>query len=206
MMFSSLPPAAVPAAVEAVGGRALTGANLLAGDAEVFAAGWREHTGATEREKMRTRLYRLGSLTPPAMPAGAPRTAGPADRDLLLRWHTEFYEVIGEEPPPTLAETVDDRAAQGDVTLWEAGGEPVSMATRSRPEAGMIRILTVYTPAPWRGRGYGGAATAVATRQALDAGASAVVLFTDLANPTSNGLYQRLGYRPVEDRVVMEFT
>jgi predicted GNAT family acetyltransferase len=140
------------------------------------------------------------------MPAGGPRTAGPGDLELLLRWHAEFYEVIGEEPPPTLATIVGDRAAQGDVTLWEVGGEPVSMVARSRPEAGMIRILTVYTPAPWRGRGYGGAATAVATRQALDAGASAVVLVTDLANSTSNGLYQRLGYRPVEDRVVMEFT
>jgi hypothetical protein len=40
---------------------------------------------------------------------------------------------------------------------------------------------------------------------ALDDGATAVVLFTDLANPTSNSLYQRLGYRPVEDRVSVEF-
>jgi hypothetical protein len=40
---------------------------------------------------------------------------------------------------------------------------------------------------------------------ALDTGAVDVVLFTDLANPTSNALYQRLGYRPVEDRAVVEF-
>jgi predicted GNAT family acetyltransferase len=32
------------------------------------------------------------------------------------------------------------------------------------------------------------------------------VLYTDLANPTSNALYERLGYRPVEDRVVLTFT
>ena len=71
----------------------------------------------------------------------------------------------------------------------------------------MVRILIVYTPPEHRGRGYGGAATTVVTRQALDAGRIGdVVLFTDLANPTSNALYQRLGYRPVEDRVVVEFS
>ncbi|MET0415098.1 MAG: GNAT family N-acetyltransferase, partial [Actinoplanes sp.] len=67
-------------------------------------------------------------------------------------------------------------------------------------------ILNVFTPPEQRGRGFGGAATVEATRNALDEGARDVVLFTDLANPTSNGLYQRLGYRPVEDRVVVEFS
>jgi predicted GNAT family acetyltransferase len=70
----------------------------------------------------------------------------------------------------------------------------------------MVRIQAVYTPKESRGRGYAGGATEVSTRLALDDGASAVVLVTDLANPTSNALYHRLGYRPVEDRVVVEFT
>jgi predicted GNAT family acetyltransferase len=43
------------------------------------------------------------------------------------------------------------------------------------------------------------------TQAALDGGATAVVLFTNLANPTSNSIYQRLGYRPVEDRLVVGF-
>jgi predicted GNAT family acetyltransferase len=80
------------------------------------------------------------------------------------------------------------------------------MAGISRPEAGMVRVAAVYTPPEVRGRGYGGAVTAAVTRSALDAGAAHVVLFTDLANPTSNALYQRLGFRPVEDRTVVEFT
>jgi predicted GNAT family acetyltransferase len=48
--------------------------------------------------------------------------------------------------------------------------------------------------------------TAAVTRAALDAGAEHVVLFTDLANPTSNGVYQRLGYRPVSDRLMVGFS
>ena len=35
--------------------------------------------------------------------------------------------------------------------------------------------------------------------------ADQVLLFTDLANPTSNALYQRLGYEPVEDRAIWSF-
>ncbi len=65
--------------------------------------------------------------------------------------------------------------------------------------AGQVRVAPVYTPAPLRGRGYGGAATAAVTRAALSSGVREVLLFTDLSNATSNGLYQRIGYRPVAD-------
>jgi len=71
--------------------------------------------------------------------------------------------------------------------------------------AGMVRVGPVYTPPEWRGRGYAGAATAAVSQAAVDAGVREVVLYTDLANSTSNALYQRLGYRPVEDRVIFSF-
>jgi ribosomal protein S18 acetylase RimI-like enzyme len=206
MMFSGLPAEAVPAAVEAVGDRPLTAANLPAGDVDVFVGGWRRRTGAEATVKMRTRLYRLGDLTPPPPPGGADRTAVGSDRDLLLRWHEEFHDAIGEAHQHDLGPVVDERVGYGGITLWEVAGEPVSMAIRSRPGSGMVRIQTVYTPREHRGHGYGGAVTAVATRDALRTGATDVVLFTDLDNPTSNSLYQRLGYRPIEDRVVVEFS
>jgi predicted GNAT family acetyltransferase len=64
----------------------------------------------------------------------------------------------------------------------------------------------VYTPPHLRLRGHGAAVTAAVSQAAIEAGAQEVVLFTDLSNPTSNALYQRLGYRPVEDRLVLAFT
>jgi predicted GNAT family acetyltransferase len=85
--------------------------------------------------------------------------------------------------------------------LWEADGVPVSMAGLSRDVAGVVRVQAVYTPPEHRRRGYGGAITTAVSQAALDAGAAEVVLFTDLANPTSNALYQRLGYQPIGDRV-----
>ena len=129
-----------------------------------------------------------------------------ADRDLLVRWHLAFHAEIGEGHGD-LGPIVDDRIQAGVLILWEnEDGVPVSMAARSQPEADMIRVQLVYTPPDQRGRGYAGAATTAVTRDALALGVSAVVLVTDLANPTSNALYQRLGYRPVEDRVVVEFS
>ncbi len=82
---------------------------------------------------------------------------------------------------------------------------PVALARASPPAYGMSRIGPVYTPPEHRGHGYGSAVTAAATRWALDAGAHHVVLFTDLANPVSNNIYPRLGYRLVHDAVQLAF-
>jgi RimJ/RimL family protein N-acetyltransferase len=187
-------------------GRPLPGVNALARDVDEFAAVWREHTGATTVPGRRSRLFRLDVLIPPAPFApGMARVAGRGDRDLLMTWMTGFYRDAGEGVRE-VAEFVDDKLAHGGLTLWELDGTPVSMAGASRTEAGMVRVMAVYTPPEHRGRGYAGAVTTVVSQAALDAGAVHVVLFTDLANPTSNALYQRLGYRPVEDRAVVEFS
>lgn len=79
------------------------------------------------------------------------------------------------------------------------------MAGMTPMTAGQIRVAPVYTPAHLRGRGYASAVTAEASQAALDAGATEVLLFTDLANPTSNALYQRIGYLPVTDFAVYDF-
>ena len=80
------------------------------------------------------------------------------------------------------------------------------MAGLTRQVARATRVASVYTPPEFRRRGYAGAVTAAVSQAALDAGAAEVLLFTDLANPTSNALYQSLGYAPVEDRVILSFT
>jgi predicted GNAT family acetyltransferase len=62
-----------------------------------------------------------------------------------------------------------------------------------------IRIGPVYTPPELRGRGYASALVAELTRRLIAGGRQFCFLFTDLANPTSNSIYQRVGYRPVTD-------
>lgn len=189
-------------------GQRLPGVNSDRDTAEAFAEAWRRHTGVTVRLRQRQRLYRLGTLiVPEPAPPGAPRVAGEADRELLMRWHDEFGAAVGLGTVRGSAEWADARIRGGGVTLWESpDGTPVAMAGVTPRVAGQVRVASVYTPAPLRGRGYAGAVTAEVSRAALASGADEVVLFTDLANPTSNGLYQRIGYRPVGDFAVYDFT
>lgn len=82
---------------------------------------------------------------------------------------------------------------------------PVSLAGRTELVAGQVRVAPVYTPRPLRGRGYAGAVTAAVSEAGLATGAGQVLLFTDASNPTSNALYERLGYRFVADFLALEW-
>jgi GNAT superfamily N-acetyltransferase len=177
--------------------------NLPSTDEAAFGAAWVRAADGSATAAQRSRLHRLERLLPPdPPPPGAARVAGPGDRELLIEWHVAFGQEAGTFAE-NAARTVDDRLSHDGLTVWETGGLPVAMAGSTRAVAGVVRIATVYTVPAHRQHGYGGAVTAVASQAALDAGASAVVLFTDLANPTSNALYRRLGYRPVGDRVLL---
>jgi predicted GNAT family acetyltransferase len=97
------------------------------------------------------------------------------------------------------------RIADGLVSLWEHE-EPRAMAAFTLPVAGVSRIGLVYTPPPHRRHGFAAASTASATEAALGAGAEACVLFTQLANPQSNAIYRRIGYRAVAEQLRYAFS
>ncbi len=163
-----------------------------------LATGWR-----VARDERR---YLLAELVPPDRPVpGRARHAGPAYRALLLTWFAAFLAETQSPVGRDVTGMVDQRLAAGLVTLWEDGGEPVAMAGRSALLAGMVRVGPVYTPPEHRRRGYAAAVTHAVSAAALDGGAEQVLLYTDLANPTSNGVYQRLGYRAVADEVSLAF-
>lgn len=183
------------------GAPGLVGTPGLAGPADTmkaFAEAWHAAKGRAPKVDGNSRLFRLAELTPPQpMPPGDVRRAGDADRELLTEWLATFAADAGE-PLPDPARAAERRLASGELLLWEIDGVPVSLAGITAPIAGVARVAPVYTPAPLRARGYGGAVTTAISRRALDAGLE-TILFTDLANPTSNALYQRLGYRPIGD-------
>jgi predicted GNAT family acetyltransferase len=80
------------------------------------------------------------------------------------------------------------------------------MAMLRAPAFGFSRIGPVFTPQGHRDNGYGSAVTAAAAELAHRSGTPDVVLFADLANPTSNAIYQRIGFQPVADSVRIGFT
>ncbi|MFC8537127.1 GNAT family N-acetyltransferase [Streptomyces sp. NPDC057249] len=187
-------------------GDPVPGVNADEATAAAFAEAWRARTGAGVRLHERLRLYRLGELRwPEPAPEGRGRIAEARDRELVARWYVEFVRAVGGGGHRDPGAWADARIADRRVTLWETpDGVPVSMAALTPPVAGQIRVAHVYTPAELRGRGFGAAATAHASRAALAEGAAEVLLFADLANPTSNGVYQRVGYRPVTDFAVYD--
>lgn len=205
--------ATVEALVEALAeqlaglGHALPGVSAEQTTAGAFAEAWQRRTGAKAELHQRQRLYRLGELKPPSpMPEGRARVAGTRDRELLARWHEEFAEAVGNVAAGDAESWADSRIRYGGVVLWETPeGVPGSMAGTHPMVAGQVRVAPVYTPAEFRGRGYAGAATVAVSRAAQAAGAEDVLLFADLANPTSNGLYRRVGYRGMGDFEVYDF-
>ena len=196
---------ALAACLAGLGG--LPGVSADHDTATAFAEAWQRHTGATPTLHERQRLYRLGTLTPPKpLPEGRGRVAGEQDREQLILWYREFAAAIGASPSTDPGSWAEARIAHQRVTFWETpDGTPVAMAGVTPMVAGQIRVAPVYTPVHLRGRGYAGATTVEVSRAALAAGAAEVLLFADLANPTSNGLYQRIGYRPVTDFAVYDF-
>lgn len=171
--------------------------------AAAFAGTWQRHTGAAPVPFWRTRLHRLGTLTPPQpCPQGRGRAAGEEDHEHVVRWCRELCVDVGEHVSVDAIDAgswEDTRFADKHFTFWETpDGVPVSMAGATSMAGGMVRVDPVHTPAPLRRRGYAGAVTAEVSRAALTAGATDVVLFADPANPTS-ALYQRIGHVHVVD-------
>jgi GNAT superfamily N-acetyltransferase len=206
VVLTSLPPGASAELARELAARERDPAGVIATAAisQAFAAAWQGRTGVPTRVLRRSRLFRLGELNPPdPAPDGRARVAGAADRELLISWVRAFSREISEDGDVERA--VNERLGHAGLTLWETAAGPVSLAGHTRPAGGQVRIGPVYTPADCRGRGFGGAVTAAVSQALLDADAGEVVLFTDLANPTSNALYQRLGYEAVSDWLLIGF-
>lgn len=174
--------------------------------AEAFARAWTEGTTLSSRIVRHQRLYRLDRLLSLAHPAdGTARRATPGDQPLLVDWLRAFFvevDLMDSVSDMALASRIDE----GRLWMWDdTSGAPVAFAGRQKTLGEMTRVGPVYTPPERRRRGYGAAVTAACTEDALARGAEQVLLFTDLANPTSNSIYQQIGYRPVSDSTVIRF-
>ena len=145
------------------------------------------------------RIYQLENVTASQAGEGHFTRASEADTDLLVRWCGEFAREIGESCTSTgTRESVVNRLAERQIFLWRLE-QTVSMAAWAGPTANGVRINLVYTPPEHRSRGYASACVAALSQQLLDSGKKFCFLYTDLANPTSKSIYQKMGYCPVCD-------
>ncbi|HEX3977404.1 MAG TPA: GNAT family N-acetyltransferase [Solirubrobacteraceae bacterium] len=185
----------------------LPGINALLETARSVAGAWVRRSGGSEHCRTAMAMHSLTTVADPPRPAtGQLVTATGADRELALGWWDEFVAEshVIDAGPEARAATVDFRISQGHLFLWHDDGRPMSMVSTNPAVAGVVRIGPVYTPLEARRRGYGSSAVAEVSRNALGTGAHTCMLYTDLANPTSNKIYADVGYRRIaewEERV-----
>jgi predicted GNAT family acetyltransferase len=182
-----------------------------------FADLWSRNTGLRARTNMRQGVCALQEVQQPSGVPRSARVATEADRELALRWWIDLGEEALHEGGPerdeaAAAASVDHRfsSPSAGILLWEDGGEPVSLAAWGGPTPNGIRIGPVYTRPELRGRGYATALSAELSQRLLDGrlfdgGRRFCFLYTDLANPTSNAIYERIGFQRVAESAEIVF-
>jgi len=188
-------------------GEVLPGVVGPARSAGAFAEAWRRR-GGEPRISTHERSYRLRHVIPPRPAPGTMVRAAPGDRDVIAGWLRAFSDEAMRTGPAEDWERMADRGISGvgrEFWLWVDDGRPVSLTGAGGLTPNGIRVGPVYTPPKVRGRGYASNLVASVSQRHLDAGRQFVFLFTDLANPTSNHIYQEIGYEPVIDIDEYEF-
>jgi hypothetical protein len=188
----------------------LSGVTASTSEAEGFAVAWQALSGQAHQVAMAQMIYALRRVIAPRPTAGQMRLAGAADVDVLTRWYHAFaVEAFPSIPPDPaaigrwVAQSVAREVRR--VWLWEVDGQPVALTGAVGPTPNGIRIGPVYTPPEHRGRGYASALVATQSQALLDEGRLFCFLYTDAANPTSNKIYQHIGYDYVCDATMMRF-
>lgn len=176
----------------------LTNVNAPVVEAQAFVEKWCLLTGTSYKLKLPLRIFKLEKVELFSQVKGDFRLATENDKQLLKSWHDAFcLEALGsiESDSKTWAEKI---LQQGSAYFWE-NEIPVSIACIAGLTPNGAGINTVYTPPEYRKQGYARACVAALSQTLLDKGYKFCFLFTDLSNPTSNKIYQQIGYKSVAD-------
>jgi len=166
--------------------------------------------GLTHEIVKRQRIYELTQICPDIQPIGTIRRANEGDMYFVPFWIEAFYsaaDLYGKDTMniPQDAQIYLDRIKHGQIYILEDDGRPVSIAGINREMETVCGIGSVFTPPYFRQKGYATSCVAQLSQIALDKGFTKCVLYTDLANPTSNSIYQKIGYEAICDSLMIKF-
>jgi predicted GNAT family acetyltransferase len=172
---------------------------------EAFARRWLDLTGRAHRLRVRLRQHALTAVNDVPAAPGMPLVAAAADTEWLIETHVAFIAEVGiPDPPERVREFMPLRVARGDFWIWD-DGDRVAYAGYNDAAPDFARIAPVYTVPGARGRGYATALVADLARELLARGKRKLFLTTDIANPTSNAIYARIGFRAENDDCGFDF-
>jgi uncharacterized protein len=188
-------------------GVAVPGVNGSADIAQKFALRWSELSRCSYRVQMAQRIHQLSRVTNETRAVGRLREPRQSDDALLREWRAGFsIDAEGMDPEQARDSAAQPLPRSRRLMLWEVEGIAVSMAGYAGSTPNGIRVAWVYTPPENRGKGFAGACVAALSQKLLDDGRKFCFLYTDLANPISNHIYQKIGYEPVTDATVYSFS
>jgi hypothetical protein len=206
LVLSRMPATATALLADDVGAAysSLSGVNGPTAGAEAFARVWIARHGDQWRTRFRLRLHELTRVSLPGTRApGSLRKVVDADLPLAREWMDEYVRDTGISPlAPDITQQLISR---GQLFFWLDRGNPRAMVASTRETRSGCAINTVYTPPQFRRRGYATAAVATLSETLLEAGRRFCCLYTDLANPTSNSIYAKIGYQPIRDDMEITF-
>lgn len=172
-----------------------------------FAEKWKELTKCSSKLLMDQGLYRLDEVDQSLEKSlGSWRFARKDEAPLIEEWYVAFGGDTGignrlmEEIKERVAQFLEDR----EVFFWEVDGKVVSMMKKARPSDYGVTVSFVFTPKEERKKGYARTLVAAGSSELLKT-YDFCVLYTDMMNPTSNKIYQEIGYRKIADSVHLEF-
>lgn len=158
---------------------------------------------------MDQRIYELHAVQASVKQIGSIRLLNESDMHYFPFWVEAFVAAnqYGKTDMniPQQAEEYFYRLSTKKLYVLEVDGHPVSMAGFTRTMQNCMGVAFVYTPPYYRGRGYASSCVAQVSQLALDMGYKKCVLYTDLLNPTSNSIYQKIGYTPICDSLMLRF-
>jgi uncharacterized protein len=177
----------------------LPGVMGLTPDVKTFLQAWQNLTGQSYQLSIVNKIHQLREVQTVSAIPGYLRLATECDRALLIEWIPAFIKEIGETMGQDLDRVVDHRLKTKSTYIWEDDNIPVSLAAGRQRSPSVGLIGSVYTPPAYRRKGYATACVAALSQKLLDEGCDSCFLLTDIANPTSNHIYQQIGYVPVCD-------
>ncbi|MDR3121910.1 MAG: GNAT family N-acetyltransferase [Clostridiales bacterium] len=175
--------------------------------AESFARAYTADKGTKYSINKSQRIYELLKVNPGISSVGHLRAAQENDMAFIPYWIEGFNsDCFGTAPSVHRdAERYLYHISTGKLFILTDNGTPVSMANISREMRSVCGVNYVYTPPYFRGKGYATSCVAAVSRIILERGFSKCVLYTDLANSTSNSIYQKIGYKPICDSLEIKF-
>ena len=175
--------------------------------AERFAQCYTAAKNMNYRVEFKQRIYELQKVNPEILNVGSLRSLQESDMSFFPYWFEEFQHDAfnSEERVKADYKNYYYQISKGDIFILEHERTAVSMAKISRKMKTVCGVALVYTPPYFRKKGYASSCVAALSRLILEQGYSKCVLYTDLANPTSNAIYQKIGYEPICDSLEIKF-